>query len=130
MTTLRQTNPARREGMVCALSAHYNMLIRPQQVLPLVRIYWKLFIFKYIFKMYRTLIALGDSHWEKKAINRFFLHIELCIGHYTKLTKLHRAKERHSPSLSNQTSVRLKVVWYGISLIPPSIHFTIVHRTV
>ena len=32
-----------------ALSAHYIMLIRPVQVLPLVRIYRKLFIFKYIF---------------------------------------------------------------------------------
>ena len=39
METVGQTNPARRDGMVWALSAHYIMLIRPQQALPLVRIY-------------------------------------------------------------------------------------------
>ena len=39
METVGQTNPVRREGMVWALSAHYIMLIRPQQALPLVRIY-------------------------------------------------------------------------------------------
>ena len=51
METVGQTNPVRRDGMVWALSAHYIMLIRPQQALPLVRIYCTLFIFKYIFKM-------------------------------------------------------------------------------
>ena len=49
MTTLRQTNPARCDGMVWALSPHYIMLIRPQQALLLARIYCKLFVFKYIF---------------------------------------------------------------------------------
>ena len=39
METVGQTNPVRRDGMVWALSAHYIMLIRPQQALPLVRIY-------------------------------------------------------------------------------------------
>ena len=39
MTTLRQTKPARRDGMAWALSAHYITLIRPQQALPLVTIY-------------------------------------------------------------------------------------------
>ena len=51
METDGQTNPVRRDCMVLALSAHYIMMIRPQQALPLVRIYWKPFIFKYIFKM-------------------------------------------------------------------------------
>ena len=50
MKTVGQTNPVRRDSMVWALSAHYIMLIRPQQALPLVRIYRKL-IFEYIFKM-------------------------------------------------------------------------------
>ena len=112
MTTLRQTNSARRDGMVWALSAHYIMLIRPQQVLPLVRIYWKLFIFKYIFKIYRTLVALCDSYQEKENDQYIFLtywilYRKLYFGNYRwpKLTKLHRTKERHTPSLSNQTSV-------------------------
>ena len=39
METVGQTNPVRRDGMVWALSAHYIMLIRPQQALPLVGIY-------------------------------------------------------------------------------------------
>ena len=39
METVGQTNPVRRDGMVWALSARYIMLIRPQQALPLVRIY-------------------------------------------------------------------------------------------
>ena len=45
-----QTNkPVRRDGMVWALSAPYIMLTRPKHALPLARIYWKLFIFKYMF---------------------------------------------------------------------------------
>ena len=39
METVGQTNPVRHDGMVWALSAHYIMLIKPQQALPLVRIY-------------------------------------------------------------------------------------------
>ena len=103
------------------------MLIRPQQALPLARIYWKLFIFKYISKMYRTHVAISDSHQEKENdtynfLASWILYRALYFGNYrwSKLVKLHRAKERHTPSLSNQASVynfSLKVAWSGISLI-------------
>ena len=88
------------------------MLIRPQQALPLAIIYRKLYIFKYIFKMYRTLVALSNLHWEKE--NELYIFLTYWILYRTlyfrnyrwaKLAKLHRAKERHTPSLSNQTSV-------------------------
>ena len=48
MEMLGQTNQQSVTAGVQALSAHYVMLIRPQQALPLVRIYRKLFIFKNI----------------------------------------------------------------------------------
>ena len=41
--------PMKCDGRVQALSAHYIMLIRPPQALPLVRIYRKLFLFLNIF---------------------------------------------------------------------------------
>ena len=49
METVGQTNQRTVTAGAQALSAHYIMLIRPLQALPLVRIYRKLFIFKYIF---------------------------------------------------------------------------------
>ena len=51
MVTLRQTNqPSMTEGSN-PLSPSYIMLIRPQQALPLARIYCQLFIFIYIFEI-------------------------------------------------------------------------------
>ena len=106
-----QTNkPVRRDSMVLALSAHYIMLIRPKQAPPLARIYCKLFIFKYILEIYKPLVALIDSHKEKENDPYIFLRIlyrMLYFGNYRwqKLAKIHKAKERHTPSLSNQTSV-------------------------
>ena len=49
MDTLGQTNQRTMTAGAQALSGHYIMLIRPLQALPMVRIYRKLFIFKYIF---------------------------------------------------------------------------------
>ena len=49
METVGQTNQRTVTAGAQALSAHYIMLIRPLQALPLVRIYRKLFILKYIF---------------------------------------------------------------------------------
>ena len=49
MEIVGQTNQRSVTVGVQALSAHYIMLIRPPQALSLVRIYRKLFIFKYIF---------------------------------------------------------------------------------
>ena len=49
METFEQTNQRTMTAGAQALSAHYIMLIRPVQALPLVRIYRKLSIFKYIF---------------------------------------------------------------------------------
>ena len=49
METVGQTNQRTVTAGAQALSAHCIMLIRPLQALPLVRIYRKLFIFKYIF---------------------------------------------------------------------------------
>ena len=48
METVGQTNQRTVTAGAQALSAHYIMLIRSLQALPLVRIYRKLFIFKYI----------------------------------------------------------------------------------
>ena len=49
METVGQTNQRTVTAGAQALSAHYIMLIRPPPALPLVRIYRKLFIFKYLF---------------------------------------------------------------------------------
>ena len=51
MATLRQTNQPSVTAGLDPLSPHYIMLIRPQESLPLARIYCQLFIFKYIFKI-------------------------------------------------------------------------------
>ena len=55
--------------MDSALSAHYILLIRPQQALPLARILCQFFVFKYISKICGTLVALSDSHQEKGGKN-------------------------------------------------------------
>ena len=47
----QRNKPARRNGSVWALCAHYLMLIRPQQALSLARKYCQLYILKYISKI-------------------------------------------------------------------------------
>ena len=111
METVGQTNPVRRDSMVWALSAHYIMLIRPQQALPLVRIYWKLFIFKYIFKMQDMPTSSCNIIRKKTKFHRisskfkfFCRDFYLMNARYSKLAFLHRVKERKTPSLSAQAN--------------------------
>ena len=59
---------------------------------------------------------------KERTIHTFFNILKLCKEHYSleNLAKLHRAKERQHPSLSNQARFApftLKVAWSGISLI-------------
>ena len=65
MEIVGQTNQRCVTVGVQALSAHYIMLIRPPQALSLVRIYRKLFIFKYIFEMQGMLTSFCNIHQEK-----------------------------------------------------------------
>ena len=89
-----QTNkPVRRDGKVWALSAHYIILIRPTQALPLARIYCQLFTLKYS-------LSLSGSYQEKENIPYDFcsyshIHITIYFGRYkwSKLAQLHRTKQ-------------------------------------
>ena len=59
--------------------------------------------------MYRTHEILSDLHQEKENDPYIFLNILNFVSNAIlwklQMAKLHRAKERHAPSLSNQTSV-------------------------
>ena len=51
------------------------MLIRPKQALPLAKIYCKLFVFKYIFKMQGNIIARNGLHYGNgDNLNSFFAY--------------------------------------------------------
>ena len=80
METVGQTNPVRRDGMVWALSAHYIMLIRPQQALSLVRIYSKLFILKYNFKMQDMPTSSCNIIRKKTKFHRISSKFKIFVG--------------------------------------------------
>ena len=56
------------DGRVWVLSAHYIMLIRSQQALPLAKIERQLFIFKYMFETQDTVALFDYSHQGKGKI--------------------------------------------------------------
>ena len=103
------------------------MLIRPQQALQLARNNSKLLIFNNIFKIYKIQASLSDLYQEKEDHPYSFVlfhifsgpsYLTRCKG--SKLTLLHRVKERKTPSLSAQASFApfsLKVMWSGKSPI-------------
>ena len=105
------------------------MLIRPQQALPLARNNSKLLIFNNSSKIINVEASLSDLYQEKEDNPHFFFlsHIFSRTSYVTccrrsKLTFLHRVKERKTPSLSAQASFApfsLKVAWSGKSLILP-----------
>ena len=68
MEKVGQTNQG---SMTVGVQAHYIMLIRPPQTLPLVRIYRKLFIFKYVFSMQGMLTSLCIVYQEKEKFKLF-----------------------------------------------------------
>ena len=83
MATLRQTNQPSMTTGLDPLSPHYITLIRPQESLPLAKSYCKLFILKYIFKIYGRLMSLIESYHEKGNIpSFFFIHIYIFKEQY------------------------------------------------
>ena len=77
--------------------------------------------------MYRTHVALSDSHQEKETIHTIFWHLEFCIGCYTlEITdgqswSNYIGPKRDKPQVCLTrpvfTHFSLKVAWSGISLI-------------
>ena len=79
-----------------------------------------------MFKMYRTLVALSDSHKEKKkTFHTFFNILKFCLGHYTLeinegqswLKYIGPKREIPQVCLTRPvlTHFPLKVAWSGIS---------------
>ena len=80
MEIVGQTNKRSVTAGVQALSAYNIMLIRPSQVLPLVRSYMKLFIFKNIFKCKASLHPNVTYFRKKKKILRIFSKFKFLVG--------------------------------------------------
>ena len=80
METVGQTNQLTVPAGAQALSAHYIMLIRPLQALPLVRIYRKLFISNIFFNCKACLQLYVEYIRKKKKIHRIFLKFKFFVG--------------------------------------------------
>ena len=102
------------------------MLIRSQQTLPLARMLWQLFIFKYNFEMHWTHSALRNYTKKEPMFHRLFPIFKLnekvnsSVNKAGQIWSNYIGSKREIPSLSNQPSVysfSLKVAWSGISLI-------------
>ena len=79
---LRQTNQPNVTAGSAPLSPHY-IIIRPQQTLLLVRIYCKLFVFKYILKIVIRISCSQEWFTLKGDTLYLFCMVTFCTEHYT-----------------------------------------------